>query len=152
MEWNKLRAGYALTGSFCTVDKALLAMKQLQEKGVDLYPIVSYSIATMDTRFGTAENTLNRLRQISGREPIKTIPEAEPVGPKLALDVMIIAPCTGNSIAKLTYAITDTAHITKCSNHSRNIVRIVPSQLADFIILLSSFSFIFLSILVKMLL
>lgn len=120
MEWNKMKIGFAFTGSFCTINKMYAYMEELVKRGADVFPIVSYSVATMDTRFAKAEDTLKRLKEITGKEVIKTIPDAEPVGPKLKLDVMIVSPCTGNSAAKLLNGITDTPALMAAKSHLRN--------------------------------
>ena len=86
----------------------------------DIYPIISYSTDSFDTRFGKAEEWKEKLRDITGREIISTIVDAEPVGPELKLDVMVVAPCTGNTIAKLANAITDTPVTMACKAHLRN--------------------------------
>lgn len=120
MEWNKMKVGFAFTGSFCTINKMYAYMEELVKRGADVFPIVSYSVATMDTRFAKAEDTLKKLKEITGKEVIKTIPDAEPVGPKLKLDVMIVSPCTGNSAAKLLNGITDTPALMAAKSHLRN--------------------------------
>jgi dipicolinate synthase subunit B len=120
MEWTGIKVGFAFTGSFCTINKMYVYIEELVKRGADVFPMVSYSVATMDTRFAKAEDTLKRLKEITGKEVIKTIPEAEPVGPKLKLDIMIIAPCTGNSAAKLINGITDTPTIMAAKSHLRN--------------------------------
>ena len=105
---NDLTFGYALCGSFCTFSKSLKQMRALAEQGYQLLPVMSYNAAKTDTRFGKASDFLQELREISGRDVIQTIVGAEPIGPKKMVDLMIVAPCTGNTLAKLANGITDT--------------------------------------------
>lgn len=120
MDLNDLRIGYALTGSFCTLEDALKEMQALQEAGAIITPIVSFAVASTDTRFGTAEYFHDRIVEITGREPIATIEHAEPIGPKKLLDVIVISPCTGNTLAKLANAVTDTPVTMATKGHLRN--------------------------------
>lgn len=101
--------GYALTGSFCTISRSLAVLKKLTESYDDILPIISPSVSTTDTRFGTAAQTEKELISLCGREPIKTIKDAEPLGPKTPLSALVICPCTGNTLAKLANGITDTS-------------------------------------------
>ncbi len=114
------KIGFALTGSSCNFKDIFVEIEKVAKAGADIYPIISHSVDTFDTRFGTAEEWKNRLRKITGREPISTIVDAEPVGPKLNLDVIVVAPCTGNTIAKLANGITDTPVTMACKAHLRN--------------------------------
>ena len=100
--------GYALCGSFCTHARALDTLRCLRARGHEIRPIVSDIVSRYDTRFGRAGDLLNELAQICGRDVIRTVVEAEPLGPKEKLDLLIIAPCTGNPLAKLACGITDT--------------------------------------------
>lgn len=100
--------GYAICGSFCTHSRALTTLRTLKEQGYEIQPIVSEITATQDTRFGTAKELLAALSDITGRPVIKSIAAAEPLGPMLPLDLLIIAPCTGNTLAKMANGITDT--------------------------------------------
>lgn len=120
MSMEGLKIGFALTGSSCNFSNVFPIIEDLSKKGADIYPIISHSVDTFDTRFGTAEEWKNKLKEITGKELIKTIIEAEPVGPKLKLDVLVVAPCTGNTIAKLANAITDTSVTMACKAHLRN--------------------------------
>lgn len=101
--------GYAMCGSFCTLSKSLKTMQELRELGYELEPIMSEIVYTSDTRFGSCEYWRERVADICGRPIIHSIVEAEPIGPKNYLDLLIIAPCTGNTLAKLANGITDTA-------------------------------------------
>lgn len=105
---NNLRIGYALTGSFCTLEEALKEMQTLKDAGANITPIVSFAVASTDTRFGAAKYFHDRIVEIASMEPIATIEDAEPIGPKKLLDVLVISPCTGNTLAKLANAVTDT--------------------------------------------
>jgi dipicolinate synthase subunit B len=112
--------GFGFTGSFCMYEKIFTQMKALKEEGADLIPIFSNASQTTDCRFGKAEDFLKMAGEISGHTPIRTIPAAEPIGPKSLLDIMLIAPCTGNTIAKLAGGITDTPVLMAAKAHLRN--------------------------------
>ncbi len=101
--------GYALCGSFCTHARAVSVLQTLTAMGYDILPIVSEHVYTYDTRFGTAKDLIEKLETICGRRVLHTIVETEPLGPKIPLDLLVIAPCTGNTLAKLAHGITDTA-------------------------------------------
>ena len=103
----KKTVGIALTGSYCTFSEIFPAIGSLAEE-YDLIPIVSQNVYTTDSRFITARETVLRLTELTGKPPIHTIAEAEPIGPKKLLDLLIIAPCTGNTLAKLAAGIADT--------------------------------------------
>ncbi len=117
---RKERVGFALCGSFCTHEAVLRALKTMTETYETVIPIVSQTAASTDTRFGTALQLMEQLRQLTGREPITTIEGAEPIGPKALLDVLVIAPATGNTVAKLACGITDTAVTMAAKAHLRN--------------------------------
>ena len=110
---EKLKIGFALTGSFCTFDKAFSAIERLVEAGHTVIPVMSFNAALIDTRFGKADEHISRLEALCGREVIKTIEAAEPIGPKKMLDILVVAPCTANTAAKLALGITDTPLNTK---------------------------------------
>ncbi|WP_028986608.1 dipicolinate synthase subunit B [Thermicanus aegyptius] len=112
--------GFGLTGSHCTYDEVLPEMEKLVREGVRVIPVVTYTVANTDTRFGTSEDWLNQIRAITGEEILTTIPEAEPFGPGKTLDLMLIAPCTGNSISKLAHAMTDNAVLMAAKATMRN--------------------------------
>ncbi len=120
MDLSRLKIGIALTGSSCNFSKVFPEIEKLKLKGADLYPIISAAVDTFDTRFGTAEEWKEKLKKITGKELITTIVDAEPVGPKLNLDIMVVAPCTGNTLAKLANAVTDTSVTMACKAHLRN--------------------------------
>ena len=111
--------GFAMCGSFCTFEQVFPIM-ELLSKEHRVIPIFSFASATVDSRFGTAEEHLNRAREICGRSPLRTIEGAEPIGPKQLLDALIIAPCTGNTLAKLAHSIADTPVTMAAKSHLRN--------------------------------
>lgn len=100
--------GYALCGSFCTHARALDTLRSVRARGHEVLPIVSEIVYGTDTRFGTADDLISELESICGRTVIHTIAAAEPLGPKTPLELLIIAPCTGNTLAKMANGITDT--------------------------------------------
>lgn len=120
MSFEGMKIAYALTGSHCTLAKAIKVMKELAEKGADITPIISNAVDHMDTRFGKAEEWKHKLEAITGKIPLRTIQEVEPIGPQGLFDCMIISPCTGNTIAKLTCGITDTPVLMAAKAHLRN--------------------------------
>ena len=119
--FDGLNIGFALTGSFCTFDKAFNVAEQLIEMGARIIPIMSENAATTDTRFGKAADNIKTFEKISGKKVIKTILQAEPIGPAKMCDVMVVAPCTGNTMAKLAGAITDTPVTMAVKSHIRNL-------------------------------
>ncbi len=117
---EKLTFGYALTGSFCTFEKNLKQIEYLIKKGINVLPIMSFNAYNLNTRFGSAESFINRIEEITGNKIIHTIPDAEPIGPKGLLDLLVVSPCTGNTLAKLTYGIYDTPVTLAVKSHLRN--------------------------------
>lgn len=115
-----LRVGYALCGSFCTFSEAVPIIERLKESGADVIPIMSGTAYSTDTRFGRACEFTDKIEKITGNNIIHTIAGAEPIGPKKLLDILVIAPCTGNTLAKLAYGITDTAVTMAAKAHLRN--------------------------------
>lgn len=116
---DRLKLGFCITGSFCTFEPVLRQMELLAEE-YDILPILSYHVAALDTRFGKAADHLTRIEGICGRKAICTIPEAEPIGPNHLSDLMLVAPCTGNTLAKLANSITDTPVTMAVKSHLRN--------------------------------
>ncbi|MDR6224229.1 dipicolinate synthase subunit B [Desmospora profundinema] len=112
--------GFGLTGSHCTHDEVLPQMERLVSLGARVMPILSHTVQTVDSKFGEAAKWLRKIRTISGEEPITTVPEAEPIGPKKLLDCMLIAPCTGNSLARLANALTDGPVLMAAKAQMRN--------------------------------
>jgi len=120
MKLENKTIGVAFTGSFCTYEKALDALEALTRENASVLPIFSYNAAGLDSRFGKASYFLEKATQLTGQEPILTIPDAEPIGPKKLLDLLIILPCTGNTLAKLANGITDTPVLMAAKAHLRN--------------------------------
>jgi dipicolinate synthase subunit B len=115
----KTRLGLAICGSYCTFDKILPIAESLAE-AYELTVVLSEGSAETDTRFGRAEDFRTRLEAITGKPPIHTITGAEPIGPKKLFDVLAVAPCTGNTLAKLASGVTDSAVTMACKAHLRN--------------------------------
>ena len=111
--------GWGFCGSFCTMKKSISVMKELSQK-FEILPIFSYSLQNTVTRFGTPEYFRKEVEEIAGKEIISTIETAEPIGPKNMLSAMIIAPCTGNTLAKIANGITDTPVTMAAKAHLRN--------------------------------
>ena len=116
---NKKRIGFAMCGSYCTYSRVFEEAERLTEK-YELIPIMSENAAETDSRFGAASENIKRLMQITGRAVVTTIAEAEPLGPREPMEAMVIAPCTGNTLAKLANGVTDTAVTMAAKAHLRN--------------------------------
>lgn len=114
------RIGFAVCGSFCTHTKVLEALQQVTEIYERVIPIASETAAFTDTRFGTSDDLLDKMEELTGREVLCDIPSVEPIGPKKLLDALVIAPATGNTIAKLASGITDSAVTMAAKAHLRN--------------------------------
>ena len=110
--------GYAFCGSFCTFSRSIQTLKNLAQS-YDIQPIMSFNAHSIDTRFGKASDFVSEITEICSRKPIVTIEEAEPLGPKIQLDAMIVCPCTGNTLAKLAQGITDTPVTMAVKAHMR---------------------------------
>ena len=117
---RKERVGFAVCGSFCTHGQMLKALERLTALYETVIPIVSETAAFTDTRFGTSEDLLEKLEDLTGRDVLCDIPSVEPIGPKKLLDVLVIAPATGNTMAKLANGIADTAVTMAAKSHLRN--------------------------------
>lgn len=120
MDLKDKHIGLAVTGSFCTLAKVYKEAVRLKEAGAELYPVFSEKVQLTDTRFGTAEHWREQFEALCGRPIITNIVEAEPIGPQNKLDTMVIAPCTGNTLAKLVYGITDGPVLMAAKAHMRN--------------------------------
>lgn len=120
MGMAEARIGFALTGSFCTFDAVFPRMQQLVDHGYSVVPIMSQHAYETDTRFGRAEEWVRRAEEMTGEKVIHTIAQAEPIGPRKLLDLLIIAPCTGNTLGKLACGISDTAPTLAFKSHRRN--------------------------------
>ena len=116
---SKKRLGLALCGSYCTFEKLFAAAEKLSDK-YELIPIMSENAAETDTRFGAASEHIKKLMLLSGKKVVTTIAEAEPLGPATPMDALLIAPCTGNTLAKLANGITDTSVTMAAKAHMRN--------------------------------
>ncbi len=112
--------GFAVCGSFCTFKTIFEEVKRLKKLDYNIIPIMSENSYALDTRFGDAAYWRSKFKEITGNDIIHTIPKAEPIGPKKLLDALVIAPCTGNTLAKLTWGITDTSVTLAAKAHLRN--------------------------------
>lgn len=118
---NPVRVGFAVTGSFCTFSKVIPQIVSLVDAGFDVTPIMSENAYSYDTRFGAAADFRAKISDAAGgKEIIHSIQSAEPIGPKGLLDILIIAPCTGNTLGKLAYGINDTCVTMAAKAHLRN--------------------------------
>ena len=115
-----VRIGCAMTGSFCTFKRTFAAWRMLREAGAELVPIMSFNAAATDTRFYPAAEAIAEFEEICGREVLRTISQVEPIGPKKLFDLLVVAPCTGNTLAKLANGITDTPVALAAKSHLRN--------------------------------
>ncbi len=117
---KKYRIGFGVTGSFCTFKRIIPVIKNLVDRGHIVYPILSPSAANTDTRFGKAADFKKTLEEITGNAPMLDIGRVEPIGPKKMLDVLVVAPCTGNTLAKMANGIADTSVTLAVKSHLRN--------------------------------
>lgn len=117
---KKERVGFAVCGSFCTHEAVLRALEKVTASYETVIPITSENAAFTDTRFGTSDDLLERLEELTGHDVLCDIPSVEPIGPKKLLDVLVIAPATGNTLAKLAAGITDTTVTMAAKAHLRN--------------------------------
>lgn len=115
-----IKLGYAICGSFCTLANSLKEIEKLVSSGYEVYPILSPIVCNTDTRFGKAEDFKNKIEEITGKKIINSIEQAEPIGPKKMFDVLVVCPCTSNTLAKLCYGITDTSVTMAVKSHIRN--------------------------------
>ena len=120
MDLKDKKIGFTLTGSFCTFQKVIPKMKEIKKLGAEIIPIMSFSSYNLDTKFGKAKDFIEEIENITGKEIIHTIQGAEPIGPKKMTDIMIIAPCSGNTMAKLACDIIDTPATMAAKSHLRN--------------------------------
>jgi dipicolinate synthase subunit B len=120
MQLKGLKVGFAITGSFCTFSKITPEIEKIVKEGAEVYPIISEAVDSFDTRFGNANDFKLKLQTMTDKKIISTIVEAEPIGPKSLIDILVIAPCTGNSLAKIANAVTDTPVTLACKAHLRN--------------------------------
>lgn len=120
MDLKGKRIGFGLTGSHCTFDEVMPEMRRLKEAGAQVIPIVTHTLLTTDTKFGKAEDWVRKIQEITGEEIIDSIVKAEPLGPVRPLDIMVIAPLTGNSTSKLANALTDSPVLMAAKATLRN--------------------------------
>lgn len=120
MDLSEKTIGFAMTGSYCTFEKVIEKLRALKKTGANIQPIMSENVYTTDTRFGKAQDFIWTVEDITGNKVIKSIKEAEPIGPKALLDLIVVAPCTGNTLAKLANGITDTSVTLAVKAHLRN--------------------------------
>ena len=116
---KRITIGFVMCGSFCTLSKAIDQMEVLSKLGYDILPIMSYNVFKFDTKFGKAADFISRVEKISGKKIINTIQDAEPIGPKKMADIILVAPCTGNTLAKLYCGITDTPALMAIKSNLR---------------------------------
>ncbi len=117
---SEIKLGFALCGSFCTFAPVLEAMEECRRLGYDILPIMTPAASSTDTRFGKAADFTARIEAICGKPVIRDLPGAEPIGPQNRTDILLVAPCTGNTIAKLANSITDNAVTLAVKSHLRN--------------------------------
>ncbi len=117
---HKTKVGFALTGSFCTFSRVFSVMREMVEAGYDILPVLSYASAGEDTRFYPKDTVWWELEHITGRKPLSTLSEVEPIGPKKMLDAYVIAPMTGASMGKFAHGIFDTPALLGAKSHLRN--------------------------------
>ncbi len=120
MKLKDKKIGFILTGSFCTFNKTIEQMENIKKQEADIVPIMSYNSYEFDTKFGKANEFISKIENITGKNIIHTIQDAEPIGPKHLTDIMLIAPCSGNTIAKLANGITDSPALMAAKSHMRN--------------------------------
>lgn len=120
MDIKDKTVGIAITGSFCTFDKIKIEIQELVKLNVNVIPIFSFNSQKINSRFGAAKEFVQEIEEITGNKAILTIEEAEPIGPKGYLDILAIAPCTGNTLAKLSLGITDSPVLMAAKAHMRN--------------------------------
>lgn len=120
MDLEGKRIGLAMTGSFCTFSKVIEQIKELVKRNAKIIPIMSFNSFKLDTKFGKAEDFVKEIEELSGRKVISTIQDAEPIGPQKMTDIMLVAPCSGNTIAKLANNIIDTPVTMAVKSHLRN--------------------------------
>lgn len=120
MDLKGKKIGFAMCGSFCTFKRAIVELEKLAQTGADIIPIMSPASFGTDTRFGTAEFFTKKIEDITGKKIITEIKDAEPIGPKNLLDILIVLPCTGNSLAKIATGIADTSVTLSVKAHLRN--------------------------------
>lgn len=122
---SNIRIGYCLTGSYCTFQKSLEVLSELLDAGFEVFPMMSENAYHTDTRFGTAKDFVETIEKMTGKPVLAQINQVEPIGPKKYIDVMVISPCTGNTLSKLANGITDTAATMAAKASLRNAIPVV---------------------------
>lgn len=120
MSLSGIKIGFGMCGSFCTFQKAFDSAKKLVQQGAELFPIMSFNASGISTRFGTAEENRDKLKDICSKDIIDSIEGAEPIGPHKLFDILVVAPCTANTLAKLALGISDTPVTMAVKSHLRN--------------------------------
>lgn len=121
MKLNNKKIGFALTGSFCTFQKTIIELEKIKQiENTDITPIMSFNSYNLDTKFGKAQDFINKIESLTNHKIINSIQAAEPIGPKKMFDILIVAPCSGNTIAKLANDIIDTPVTMAVKSHLRN--------------------------------
>jgi dipicolinate synthase subunit B len=120
MRLKGIRVGFVVTGSHCTLAQIISQIEKLISEGAEVFPVVSNAVSTTDTRFGKSTEWCSKLQELTKKPLIKTVVEAEPIGPGKLFDILIAAPCTGNTLAKLANGITDTPALMAIKAHLRN--------------------------------
>lgn len=120
MQLHGVKLGFAVTGSHCTLEQIIPVVQQLVDAGAEVVPLATPSVITSDTRFGSADHWVAELERVTGAKIITTIVEAEPIGPKKLFDVIVVAPCTGNTMAKIANGITDNGVLMAVKAQLRN--------------------------------
>ena len=116
---KNIKLAFSLCGSFCTLSRAIEQMEKLAESGYDILPIMSFNAYSLDTKFGPAKDFINKIENISGKKVLNSLIEVEPIGPKNLADIMLICPCTGNTLSKICRATTDTPVTLGAKSHLR---------------------------------
>lgn len=120
MNLENKNIGYCFTGSFCTFRKSINVLKKIIKLNANVFPIMSFNSYNLDTKFGKAKDFINEIEDLTNKKIIHTIQDAEPIGPKKMFDILIIAPCSGNTISKLANDIIDTPATMAVKSHLRN--------------------------------
>ena len=118
--YNNITVGLVITGSFCTFKKIIAVIQSLKDRGMNVVPVFSENVQSIDNRFNNAKDFIKEIEELTGQKGIYSIPEAEPIGPKALFDVVVIAPCTGNTMEKLANGITDSTALMAAKAHLRN--------------------------------
>ncbi len=118
--YDNITVGLVITGSFCTFKKIIAVIQSLKDRGMNVVPVFSENVQSTDNRFNNAKDFIKEVEELTGQKGIYSITEAEPIGPKALFDVVVIAPCTGNTMAKLANGITDSTALMAVKAHLRN--------------------------------